>query len=50
MFDDIFGHELQWYFHIFIPIKRCLEIHIFDVGAVKLGIGRADNTVPHNFS
>ncbi len=49
MFNDIVGNLPQWHFHTPTLIKRCLEIHILDVGATKFGVGHADNAVPHDF-
>jgi len=49
MFDDFFRYESHRHFHVFVPIKRCLEIQMFDIGSTKLGTRHAGNTVPHHF-
>ncbi len=49
MVDDILWEKGQWHFHILKPVEGFFEVHVFDVGAGKVGTLDADGTVPKEF-
>jgi hypothetical protein len=46
MVNYVIGQKCKWYLHVFKSIKGCLEVHVFDVGAGKVCILGADDTIP----
>ncbi len=49
MVYDVGEGKGDWHLHVFVSIKRSLEVHVLDVGSNKACPWCADGAVPEEF-